>query len=574
MKDAAGSRTGVTPDMVESSASDPLALNPADRAWVDARLAEMSTEEKVGQLFVLSSIGDDLEEIDRHCALGVGGVHRFPGHDLEKAWATTHAVYERSKIPPLISGDIEGGSLSHYYACPVPNQLGMAATGDLDLSRRIARLVAQESRAMGFNWTLSPVVDIDSNFRNPVVGTRAYGSDVDTILTQASVLIEELQAHGVAATAKHWPGDGVDDRDQHLVTTVNTLPMDVWESGYGRIYRTLIERGVMSVMSAHIALPSYILSRDPDAGREAFRPASLSRRLNEDLLRGELGFRGLIVSDATAMGGLNAWCEREEAVPAIIENGCDVFLFSRDAASDKRLMLDGVRSGRLSEERLEAAVDRILSMKARLGLHKRSADDLLPPREAARGLLRRDDDLALAREANERAITLVKDTQQLLPLNPDRHRRIVVVAEQGWNFVSGALPRETETFLEGLRGHGFEVRRYDPDHLPTPDDTDLLIYLIGQEATPAIAQIRLDWIKLHGGSRKAMLRFNTIIPTMMISLGQPYYLYDAPEIATYVNAYSSVESVQRGVVERLVGAVAFTGKSPVDPFCGSPQARF
>ena len=213
-------------------------------------------------------------------------------------------------------------------------------------------------------------------------------------------------------------------------------------------------------------------------------------------------------------------------------------------------------------------------MKAALGLHRRAPDDLLPPLEVTRGKLRRTEDLAVAQQANQRAITLVKDTQQLLPLDTVRHRRVVVVAEQGWNFVSGALPRETETFLEGLRGHGFEVRRYDPDHLPTPDDTDLLIYLIGQEATPAIGQIRIDWIKLHGSSRKAMLRFNTLIPTMMISLGQPYYLYDAPEIATYVNGYSSVESVQRGVVERLVGKVPFTGKSPVDPFCGRDQARF
>ncbi|MEJ2408664.1 MAG: glycoside hydrolase family 3 N-terminal domain-containing protein [Novosphingobium sp.] len=574
MQGGAGSTAAMPSGVTAGGSSDPLALSPGDRAWVDARLAEMSTEDKIGQLFILSSIDDDIDEIDRHCALGVGGVHRFPGHDLEKAWAATHAAFERSLIPPLISGDIEGGSLSHYYASPVPNQLGMAAAGDLSLSRRIARLVACESRAMGFNWTFSPVVDIGANFRNPVVGTRAYGSDVETILGQASILIEELQAHGVAATAKHWPGDGIDDRDQHLITTVNTLSMEDWDASYGRIYRELIARGVMTVMSAHIALPAYILSRDPKAGREAFRPATLSRLLNQDLLRGALGFRGLIVSDATAMGGLNAWCEREEAVPAVIENGCDVFLFSRDGAGDKRLMLDGLRTGKLSEARLEAAVDKILSLKARLGLHRRTADDLLPPLETARRQLRRPESLALAQEANQRAITLVKDTQKLLPLDPVRHRRVVVLAEKGWNFVSGALPREIDTFPDTMRAHGFEVRLYDPDQTPTGEDTDLMIYLIGQEATPTIAQIRLDWIKLHGGTRKAMLRFNTQIPTMMISLGQPYYLYDAPEIATYVNAYSALESVQHGVVERLIGAAPFTGNSPVDPFCGLAQARF
>ncbi|CDO37910.1 glycoside hydrolase family 3 protein [Novosphingobium sp. KN65.2] len=562
------------PNSEQGGSVDPLALSPADRAWVDARLAELSTEDKVGQLFVLSSTNDDIDEIDRHCALGVGGIHRFPGHDLERAWAATRAAIERSAIPPLISGDIEGGSLSHFYACPVPNQMGLAAANDLEQSRRIASIIALESRAMGFNWTFSPVVDVNVNFRNPVVGTRSYGSHVDAIIGQALVLIEELQAQGIAATAKHWPGDGIDDRDQHLVPTVNTLAMADWDASFGRIYRNMINAGVMAVMSAHIALPEYIRARDGNAGREAFKPASLSRTLNLDFLRGELGFRGLIVSDATAMGGLNAWCERAEVVPAVIENGCDVFLFSRDAAGDKRLMLDGLRQGLLSEERLEAAVDKVLSLKARLGLHRREPSDLLPPLDDARKILRQPENMAQVNATNAQAITLVKDTQELLPIDPARHRRIAVVVEEGWNFVSGALPRSSAAFIEGLRERGFEVRIFDSEVPPTRDDTDLLIYLIGQEATPAIAQIHIDWIKLHGGSRRAMLRFNTEIPTLMISLGQPYYLYDAPEIATYVNGYSSLDSVQTGVVERLVGEAAFTGVSPVDPFCGLEQTRY
>jgi len=561
-------------DHAASQAPDPLALSPADRAWVDARLAELTVQQKVAQLFVLSSTGDDLDEIGRHCALEVGGIHRFPGHDLAKAWAATRAAYDRSAIPPLISGDIEGGSLSHAYASAVPNQMALAAAADPELSRAMAGIVARESRAMGFNWTFSPVVDINAAFRNPVVGTRSYGSDVDTIISQALALVTELQAHGIAATAKHWPGDGIDDRDQHLVTTVNTLDREGWDASFGRIYRALIDAGVMSVMSAHIALPAYILGRDPDAGREAFRPASLSHALNIDLLRGEFGFRGLIVSDATAMGGMGAWCPREDAVPAVIENGCDVFLFSRDAAGDMRLMVDGLRRGALSEARLEAAVDKVLCLKAKLGLHRRAADDLLPPLEQARAALRQPDSTALAAAANGRAITLVKDVQALLPIDPVHHRRVALIVEEGWNFVSGSMPRGIDTFRNALTRRGFDVRLYDADVPPTRQDTDLVVYLIGQEATPAIAHIYIDWVKLHGGSRKAMLRFNAEVPTLMVSLGQPYYLHDAPEIATYVNAYSALDSVQAGVVELLVGEAPFTGTSPVDPFCGLDQLRY
>lgn len=555
-------------------ATDPLALASADRAWVDARLAELTTEQKIGQLFVLSSKNDDLAEIAAHCSLGVGGIHRFPGHDLVQSWAATRAAYEQSAIPPLISGDIEGGSLSHAYASAVPNQLALAAADDLDLSRAVARIIARESRAMGFNWTFSPVVDINAEFRNPVVGTRSYGADADTIIAQAVTLLAELQAHGVAATAKHWPGDGMDDRDQHLTTTVNPLGRAEWEAGFGRIYRALIDAGVMAVMSAHIALPDYIRRRKGDAGREAFRPASLSRELNLDLLRGEMGFAGLIVSDATPMGGLGSWAPREQWVPAIIENGCDMFLFSRDAADDMRLMLDGLRTGALSEERLEQAVDKVLCLKARLGLHRRPLDDLLPRLEEARATLREPGSTSIAAEANARAITLVKDTQQLLPIDSNRHRRVVLVVEEGWNFVSGAMPRGTAAFRAALAERGFAVRDYDPEVVPTREDTDLLIYLIGQEATPCIGHIHIDWVKLHGGSRKAMLRFNAEVPTMMVSLGQPFYLHDAPEMATYINAYSSIDSVQRGVVERLAGEAAFTGRSPVDPFCGREQLRY
>jgi beta-N-acetylhexosaminidase len=274
------------------------------------------------------------------------------------------------------------------------------------------------------------------------------------------------------------------------------------------------------------------------------------------------------------MGGLTSWMDREEAVPAIIENGCDVFLFSRDPRSDMALMLNGLREGRLSEARLDEAVTRMLTLKAKLGLHRATAEERLPPLDTVRAQLQRPADLATTRRAAGEGLTLVKDTQALLPLDPVRHRRVTMIAEQGWSFVSGAPERSFAPFTEEMERRGFELRLYDRDNFPTPADTDLLVYLIGQEATPSLGHIFLDMARLHGGSRKAMAQFNREVPTLLVSFGQPYYLYDAPNFSTYINAYCSLADNQRELVRRLVGEAGFTGRSPVDAFCGQEQLRW
>lgn len=548
-----------------------FALSEQDRSWVERVRDGLTAEQKIAQLFVLSSRHDTIEEVDWLAGFAPGGVHRFPTHDLTAAWTATRAQLDRSEVPLILSGDIEGGMLSAPFATPIPNQMGIAACDDTDLTERLARIVGKESRALGYNWSFTPVVDINRAFRNAVVGTRSYGSDPDRIIRHAETYIRALQAEGLAACAKHWPGDGIDDRDQHLSTSVNSLSMDEWEDSFGRIFRSVIATGVMTIMTGHIALPAFVRSRFPNSGREAFAPAAVSRLLNQELLREGLGFGGVIVSDATVMGGLTSWMDRDTAVPAVIENGCDVFLFSREPREDMNRMLNGLRDGRLSEARLEEAVTRMLSLKAALGLHRATPEERLPSLDALRARLATDDHRETARQAAGKSITLVKDTQALLPIDTRRHRRIVVIADEGWNFVSGAAPRSFDPLLNALKANGHEVRSFDSEQLPTRDDCDLLLYLVGQEATPAISHIYLDFTKLHGGSRLAMVQFNREIPTLLVSFGQPYYLYDAPNMSTYVNAYTALPGVQEELALRLFGQRPFTGESPVDPFCGMEQ---
>lgn len=553
---------------------DPLALGVEAQAWVERTRDTMSVEELVGQLFVFSTSLDSAEELAPLLALKPGGINRFPTTDLAAFRSATMTAVEQSAVPPIFTGDIEGGTISYPFATAVPNLMGLAACNDLATTDAVARLVARESRVLGYDWSFGPVVDINHAFRSAIVGTRSFGSDPDTVTSQALAYIRALQEEGVAACVKHWPGDGFDDRDQHLVTSVNPLSVDEWHDLFGRIYGRMIASGVMTVMSAHIALPAYIRARMPDAGREAFQPATVSRLLNQDLLRDELGFKGLVISDATGMGGLTGWMERSETVPAVIENGCDMFLFSRAPARDYGFMLDGLRNGRLSEARLYEAVTRILSLKAKLGLHERAPETRMLPLEDMREQLRTPAHLEVAQAACGQSVTMVKDAQGLLPLNPATHRSVVYFAEEGYSFWDGALARSYEPFLAAMRERGFDMRPYDTDLPPTREDTDLVLYLVGQEATPSASRIYLDFVKLHGGMRKAMNQYPREIPTALLSFGQPYYLYDAPQMATCINAYSAIAPVQEEVARRIAGNVPFTGKSPVDPFCGQDQLRY
>lgn len=551
----------------------PYVLSLEDQSWVERTRDAMSVEAQIAQLFVLSARHDTAEETESLLAHAPGGIHRFATRDLDAAWTAARNAIDQSDVPLILSGDIEGGTVSYPFITAVPNQMGIAACDDLDLSEELARIIGRESRALGYNWSFTPVVDINRAFRNAVVGTRSYGADPDRNLAQARAYIRALQAEGVAACAKHWPGDGLDDRDQHLVTSVNDMDMAEWQATFGRIFGTLVDDGVMTIMSAHIALPAYIRARMPDAGAQAFAPASVSRLLNEELLRGQLGFEGVILSDATVMGGLTSWMARADAVPAVIENGCDVFLFSRDPAQDMAFMLQGLRDGRLSERRLHEAVTRFLSLKAALGLHRMTLDERIAPLEQVRDTLRRPDHLATATRACANSITLVKDRDALLRIRPDLHRRVVIISDEGSSFFSGAPDRDFTPLIAGLENHGFDVRSFDADAMPTPADTDLILYLIGQEATPGLGHIFLDFAKLHAGPRNAMIQFNREIPTVLISFGQPYYLYDAPNFGTYINAYASLPDVQAALVERLVGDAPFIGVSPVDAFCGKEQLQ-
>ncbi len=398
------------------------------------------------------------------------------------------------------------------------------------------------------------------------MATRGLGFDPARIRAHALAHIRELQANGVAATAKHWPGEGHDDRDQHLLTTINPLSLTEWHKTHGALYRDAIAAGVMAVMSAHIAFPAYVHAHDPDAGVEAYRPASVSLLLNETLLRGELGFNGVIVSDATQMAGFGAWAHRDEMLPQVVSSGCDVILFSDEPEADIARIEAALNDGRLSAARLDEALIRILGLKASLSLHETGHQ----PADRAR--LFDPENATAAQAVTARAPTLVKDVQGLLPLSPDRHRRVLVYSTGIVTPLHGT--GQPMAFPDMLRTEGFDVTLHDPETGSDPRDFDLVLYLMAEETLLTRGRIFLDWNRLTGGLQGAMQRHWHQVPTALISFGYPYYLYDAPRLPCLVNAYATMDTMQRATLDCLLGRAPFQGKSPVDPFCGLPDARF
>jgi beta-N-acetylhexosaminidase len=550
-------------------AAAPFHLDDEAIAWVNTVRDAFSPRDKLAQLFVLLERGTPEEVAEEVRSFKPGGITRIYSADLDAEIALARDLGTLSAVPLLVSADLEGSRMSLPFGTSVPNPLGLAAVDDLDATTAISTIMAREANAVGLNWSFTPVVDLNIAWRSAIVGTRSYGSDIDKVERHALAQISAFQANGVAATVKHWPGEGYDDRDQHLVTTVNPLSMPEWEKTFGRLYRTAIEAGVMSVMSAHIALPAFALALDPKAGAEAFRPASVSKILNEDLLRRELGFNGLIVSDATPMAGMGDWGPRDEILPETVIAGCDVILFSDDPNGDLMRLVKAVADGRLSQERVDAAVTRVLALKAALGLHK---DRPEPSIETARQVVASEESRITANGVTARVPTLVKDIKGLLPLSPSKTKRVLVFSGGViLPFVPQPLPLSVP---ERLEKEGFAVTVFTPGMEVSPRDFDLVLYLFAEETLLTRSRIFLDWQKLTGSVFGAMHRFWHDIPTLMISFGYPYYLYDAPRVPAYINAYGSSEALQGAVVEAIMGREAFAGVSPVDPFVGSEQGKY
>lgn len=554
----------------------PFYLDDADITWVEKTLEKMTLEEKIGQLFCPIGYSTEPEYLDMLLGYHIGGLFFRDGVGEEMrrtfAYAQTH-----SRIPLLIPSNLEaGGDGAATDGTPYGKQMSCAAAGDAKYAYRLGKIACSEASALGINWAFAPVVDIDRNYHNPITNVRTYGNDPETVYRFAKEYMRAASECNVAAAIKHFPGDGVDERDQHLLTSVNSLSMEEWDKTFGSIYKRLIEDGALSVMAGHIAMPAYQMYFNPESAGRVI-PASLSKELLNNLLRESLGFNGLIITDATPMVGFTSAMAREKSVPLAIESGCDMFLFNKDLAEDYQFMMDGYRSGILSEQRLLDANRRILAMKASLKLHTRSAEGTLVVAASDMQILRCPQHTKWAKELADASITLVKDTQKLLPVNAEKYPRVLLE-------ILGDFPsndRVLGQMKEELEKRKFQVFVYEKENFDMGVDNvksfkekyDLVIYIGNVENASNKTTSRLNWYTFWGQGNNVPW-FADEVPTLFISVANPYHLLDVPMIKTYINCYSNNEFVIRSVADKITGKSAFKGKNPVDPFCGRIELTY
>lgn len=549
----------------------PFYLSDSDIVWVEKTLGEMSFEEKIGQLFCPIGYSTEPEYLNMLLSFHIGGLFFRDGEGEEMR--NTFAYAQRhSAVPLLIPSNLEaGGDGAATDGTPYGKQMACAAAGDKKFAYRLGKIACSEAAALGINWAFAPVVDIDKNYHNPITNVRTYGSDRDVVWSYGKEYVRAASECGVVTAVKHFPGDGVDERDQHLLTSVNSLSMQEWDESFGMVYRKLIEANTLTVMAGHIALPSYQEYYDPSSKGKII-PATLSKELLQKLLREKLGFGGLIVTDATPMVGFTSAMARERAVPYAIECGCDMILFNKDLEEDYGFMEEGYRKGILSEERLLEANRRILALKAALRLHEKKAGNRLVPEKEALQILKCPQHVEWAKELADRSITLVKDTQNLLPVSPAKYKRVLLE-------ILGDFPSNGRVLAkakEELEKKGFAVTLYEPENFERGVDNvsrfkekyDMVIYIGNVENASNRTTNRIQWYTFWGQGNNVPW-FAGEVPVMFISVANPYHLLDVPMIRTYINCYSNNDYVLEAVADKITGGSGFYGKNPVDPFCGT-----
>lgn len=556
----------------------PFYLKDEQIEWVEKNLDSMTLEEKIGQLFLVIGLADDEEELVRmYRQWKFGGIMFRPAPAASlRQW--NKRLQKEAKIPLLIAANLEnGGSGAVLEGTSFGSQMQVAATGEKEQAYRLGRISASEGKAAGVNLAFAPVCDIDRQWHNPITNTRTYGGDPETVLEMCSEYLKGASKEGVAVSIKHFPGDGCDERDQHLVASVNDLSCEEWDATYGKIYKTLIEQGAQTVMAGHIMQPAYTRYFTPGIRDEEILPTSCSKELIDGLLRGRLGFKGVVLTDAANMLGYCTAMKRSELIPATINAGVDMILFGRNVTEDMGYLKAAVQNGTVTEERLNEAVTRVLALKASMGLHVMQEEKQT---EESPEVIGCPEHMEEARECADKAITLVKDTQKLLPVRPETHKRV-------WLHISGDKPGFTggsrcrDWVIDALKQAGFSVDIYDTEHM-TMEETmvpveeiaakyDVIMYFSNVINASYQTTARIQWV---GNVAQEAPYFTKEVPTLLVNLGNPYGAVDAPMIPTVINTYHASKIIVDEVVKKIMGESEFKGHSPVDPFCGKWGTEF
>ncbi|SFQ06178.1 beta-N-acetylhexosaminidase [Butyrivibrio proteoclasticus] len=573
----------------------PFYLNENQIRWVTDTINEMTIKEKLGQLFVLlkAEPGINEERIKKTLAEYNQGGHRWQGGSKTDAYKLNKLFQENSKYPLFIAANCDDGGIG---VAPEGTFVATAAecgAGEgVENAYHLGYVSGREASAVGCNWMFNPVVDIYMNWRNTIVNTRSFGQDPEKVLENARAYIKGVKDANpnMACTAKHFPGDGVEELDQHLAMGVNSLSVSEWEKSFGYVYRTLIDEGLETIMVGHIALPEMTRKLCPGIEDKDIKPATLAKELLTDLLRDDMGFNGLVVTDATHMIGFAATSKRSDALPSAIMAGCDMILFANDIEEDISFLRNAYEDGRLTEERLHDALMRILGMKAHLGMDSEKRNY---PSEDMIDIVGCSEHKKYAVQAADECITLVKDTRGYLPLDLSTGNRVFLVYVGSSPTTLGYKKDPVkQMIIDELTEAGFEVDvcpnyfELELDNGITPmnfikmlnhekrekfiSQHDLALIVINVKGYAQENNVRVRWSINHSCE---LPWYNEEIPTIAVSLNYTNHLIDLPQVHTFINAYGARRENIKAVIEKMLGQSSFKGKADESVFCGRWDTR-
>jgi beta-glucosidase-like glycosyl hydrolase len=567
----------------------PYSLHPSGNAlkWADKELKRMSLEEKIGQLVAVglnatylnqdSEAFKDLRHqiVDNH----VGGIILFRGPVYESV-VIVNRMQQLAKYPLLISADLEAGPGMRFDdTVNFPWNMAVGATANPDYARRQGELTAREARALGIQQIYAPVADVNNNAANPVINVRSYGEDPAEVAMMVAAFVQGAQRGGVIATAKHFPGHGDTATDSH-----RGLPeIDVTRERLNSVelvpFRAAIDAGVGSVMDGHIGLPRIdptaitplprevkIKAIETDEAGEIVvekgtMPTTLSPVMN-GILRNDLKFEGLIVTDAMSMSGLTLYFTQEEASVRALEAGADLLLKPADTEAAIRGVRNAVKQGRLTESRIEVSARKVLAAKYDLGLMQQR----LTPLEEIDRIVGGKETLGLANEIAAHAITLVRNDAKLLPLSLAPKANVFNLA------ITNGDDRliVTQPFVATLARSGRKVVTSVLDDRSSEEEVKKALDLAGK-ADIVIASLygrvrsgQARSVALPGPGAKALeALIERKVPVIGISFGNPYLLSSFPKLQTYLVAYGDMQSLQEAAAQALLGQSEITGRLPI-----------
>jgi beta-glucosidase-like glycosyl hydrolase/CubicO group peptidase (beta-lactamase class C family) len=543
-------------------------LPPAASQWVETTLRKMSTDEKIGQLLFTTYHGrftatdapayqqmmHDVKDlhlggfinVTESSPLGIVKSEAYPAAVL------SNQLQAKSKVPLLIGADFERGAAMRLdEGTSFPTAMALAAAGNPRDAYTMGKITAREARAVGIQWIYAPVADVNNNPGNPIINTRSFGEDPARVAEFVAEFVRGVEENGGLATAKHFPGHGDTASDSHLDLPVIHADKERLERLELVPFRAAMDAGVSSVMTGHLSIPA--LEPDPDT------PATLSPHILTDLLRKELRFQGLIVTDAMDMGGITVRNAPGEAAVRAVVAGADAVLMPPVPDAAFEALQAAVKTGRISRERLDASVRRILQAKARLGLHKERLVDVNAINEKFGSAAWQKE----AQEISDRGVTLLRDTAHRLPLDGTKPLRGLLVAlyADPEPYPGEDLERELRTRFDSLTTLRADTRfvRADLLKLPSADTYDLAILAFfvrvsdrkGNVDVPAEQAALADQI------------YKTGKPVITVGLGSPYLIENFPKAETWLAAFGISDVAQISVARALFGQIPVRGHLPV-----------